>query len=199
MFFFATDLDYPFNDTFLQIMWFGFPFLGLIMLADGLSSLGETLKLGDQLSLEWNIEMTKLFEDHIIIVGIGNVGFKLLKRLKDQDVVAVDKKDMKGKDDELMEFILEHKLPFIPGDATRKRALEQAGIRKAKVIFLVIDDDLLNLKIALKARKLNPKVKIIARMFDLDFGNEVAKKLGIDKVISTSTISIPHFLGELKE
>ncbi len=199
MFFFATDLNYPFNDPLLQLLWFIFPFFGLMILVDGLSSLGTALKFSDQLSSEWNIEMANLMNNHIIIVGIGNVGFKLLKQLKDYDVVAIDKFDEKGRDEEVFEYKTINHLPFIRGDATRTKILEDAGIDKASAIIILIDNDLLNIKIALLAKKLNPEIKTIVRMFDIEFGRDIKDKMEIDAVISTSSISIPYFIDAINE
>ena len=69
-------------------------------------------------------------------------------------------------------------IPVIQDDASRPTALEAAGIAKARAIVLCSQNDALNLKIALKARSLNPDVKVIIRIFDDDFADALQAQFG---------------------
>ena len=195
--FFASSLDYPEGNIFFQILWIFYPLIGLILLADGLAGIGVTLKFGDPGTKEWNEEMAKVMSNHIVVVGVGNVGYNVVKNLvkKGAELLVIDKLDEKGREEEYLEYQVEKRIPTIDGDASKEGILEKANIQHATAIIVVIDNDLLNLKIALRAKLLNPKIKIILRMFDLEFGRMIQEKLGIDEVFSTSNIAAPFFVN----
>lgn len=197
--FFASSLDFPNGDLFLEIMWITFPLFGLILLGDGLAGIGTAIKFGDPTSEIWNQEVARIMKDHIVIVGIGNVGFKILKELVklEYEVCVIDKSDKEGRD-EFDEYQKDHKIPTIYGDASREGILEKASVANASKMIIVIDDDLLNLKIALLVRKLNPEIHLVVRMFDLDLGEQLQDSVGINQIISTSSISVPHFIEAIK-
>lgn len=130
-------------------------------------------------------------KDHIIICGLGNIGFRTFELLKQakQDLVIISDKvaaDLRWK-------VEESGSTFILGDARNEELLLQAGIQNAKVILAVTDQDMANTTIALHARNFNPHIKIIARMHDTDLGNHISKPLGIHQVFSTSEIAAPIF------
>ncbi len=197
--FFSSSLDFPSGDLFLELLWIIFPLFGLILLADGLSGIGTAIKFGDPTSEIWNQEVAKIMKDHVVIVGIGNVGFKILKELikMELEITVIDKSTEEGRD-EFEEFQADHRIPTIYGDASREGILEKASIEDARTMIIAIDDDLLNLKIALLVRKLNPNLHLVVRMFDLEFGEQIQEKVGIDKIISTSSLSVPHFIEAIK-
>lgn len=198
--FFASSLDFPSGDFFLEIMWIMFPLFGLILLGDGLAGIGTAIKFGDPTSEIWNQEVARIMKDHIVIIGIGNVGFKILKELVEleYEVTVIDKSTEEGRD-EFEEFQEDHRIPTIYGDASKENILEKASIEDAARMIIAIDDDLLNLKIAMLARKLSPKIHLVVRMFDLEFGEQIQEKIGINKIISTSSISVPHFIEAIKK
>ncbi len=196
--FFASDLPYPEGDVYLEILWMLFPLLGIMVIGDGLASIGRVLKYGDHKTEEWNREMAKLMKNHVILVGVGNVGLKVLRQIieeKNEDVVVIDEQDESGRDEEFQS--MEHDIPLIQRDATQEKTLEMAGVEHARTLLLMVDDDLVNLKIALLAKKMNPKLRVVARMFDLKFGEQVKEHLGVDEVISTSSIAAPRFVAAI--
>lgn len=195
--FFASSLDYPEGDIFFQILWIFYPLIGLILLADGLAGIGVTLKFGDPSTKEWNEEMAKVMSNHIVVVGVGNVGYNVVKNLvkTGSEILVIDKIDEEGREDEFQEYQVDKRIPTIDGDASKEGILEKANIEEAYAIIVLIDNDLLNLKIALRAKLLNPKIKVVLRMFDLEFGRMIQEKLGIDEVFSTSNIAAPFFVN----
>ena len=152
--FFASSLDFPTGDLFLEILWIIFPLFGLILLGDGLAGIGTAIKFGDPTSEIWNQEVARIMKGHIVIVGIGNVGFKILKELVKlkYEVTVIDKSTGEGRD-EFEEFQEDHRIPTIYGDASKEGVLEKASIEDAAKMIIAIDDDLLNIKIALLVRK----------------------------------------------
>src|SRR4051812_4432967 len=102
----------------------------------------------------------------IIICGFGHVGyrsFQLLDRLgKDLSIVSrAINPDWKREAET-------RGVKVIEGDAKDNRLLIEAGIESAEAILVVTDDDLANLSISLDAKRMNPHIHVITRMFDQD-------------------------------
>ncbi len=71
--------------------------------------------------------------------------------------------------------------------------MERAGIRRADAIIPATDNELVNLDIALHAREMNPKIKVVLRMFDPDLAERVEKGFDIHTAFSTSALAAPVF------
>jgi voltage-gated potassium channel len=78
----------------------------------------------------------------------------------------------------------------IQGDAKRHDVLLKAGLKRARGICTVIDNDADNLYITVTARALNPKVKIITRAGQERYAAAI-RSSGADEVI------IPEYEGGL--
>lgn len=106
-------------------------------------------------------------ENHVIIVGFGLNGKNLAKVLKNRNIqyaIIELNPDSAKKAAEKNETV-------VYGDATKAKILEEAGIRKARVITFAISDALVIDHAVANARFLNKKVFIIARtkyVFDID-------------------------------
>lgn len=66
-------------------------------------------------------------------------------------------------------------------------ALETVGVREAECIMPVCDDDRLNLQVALKARDLNPRIRIVLRQFNRALGRKIEQNLPNCTAISPAT------------
>lgn len=128
-------------------------------------------------------------KNHFIVCGVGKVGRHILKEIEDtgrnQIIIDIDKLNIEKRMDILQNQII------IQGDATDNNILLKAGIERAQGIFAVTGDDNQNLVIALTAKQLNPKVKVVARCKEVN-NIEKVKKAGADAVIS------PNYIGALR-
>ena len=121
-----------------------------------------------------------------IICGYGRMGKKIFEKLSDNNVdvklIEMDKK----KDVELTKKEMEH---LIFGNADDKELLINVGIKDARVVVAVTDDDTTNLSILATARKLNPKIITIVRENDLadDF---LFRNANIDHIFTPSKILV---------
>lgn len=121
-----------------------------------------------------------------IICGYGRMGKKIFEKLSDNNVdvklIEMDKK----KDVELSKKEMEH---LIFGNADDKELLINVGIKDARVVVAVTDDDTTNLSILATARKLNPKIITIVRENDLadDF---LFRNANIDHIFTPSKILV---------
>jgi Trk K+ transport system NAD-binding subunit len=186
MIFFQNPL--PFVDQWMiATLFFGLPVVGLVIIAEGVVHLGNLLFQHKRYSREWQKMMASTFENHIVVCGLGNVGLRVVQHLRslEEDIIAIEKVGT-------ARFIKEVEslgIPVLVGDARDVSTLENASVRKAKAIVAVTDDDLANLESSLTAREMNPKIRVIIRMFDQKLAKQVEKSLGLDGAYSSSARS----------
>lgn len=130
-------------------------------------------------------------KDHIILCGLGHIGFRVFSILRqlDQPIVVISSNtnaDWKSK-------VLTSDCIFLEGDASKNELLIQAGIKQAKAILALTDQDMVNVSIAIDARSLNPSIKIICRMFDTLLGQHISGAFNVQQVFSTSELAAPIF------
>jgi Trk K+ transport system NAD-binding subunit len=82
--------------------------------------------------------------------------------------------------------------PHAPNDLD---VLRVAGVMEAVSIMTVSDDDRLNLQVALKARDLNPAIRVVLRQFNRTLGRKLEQNLPNCSVISVASHSAPTFVG----
>jgi Trk K+ transport system NAD-binding subunit len=188
--FFETMLPFP-GQWYLQILFFVIPILGLAAIADGVLRFGTALTNKQARGQKWQVAMASTYSDHVIICGMGKVGFRVALELCNfgRDVVAIEP-DPDGR------FVDKAKaldIPVIIADARRTESLIKAGVGRADAIIPCTDDELANLDIALDAREQNPGIKVVMRLFDPDLARRVEKGFGIHTAFSTSALAAPIF------
>ena len=118
-------------------------------------------------------------EDHLIIVGYGLSGRNVATAAKTAKIpyVIIDMNP------ETVRSEKKAGEPMIYGDATHEAVLEHVGIESARVMVVAISDPTATRGITSFARRLNPKIHIIART---RFFTETAAllKLGANEVIA---------------
>ena len=134
-------------------------------------------------------------QQHIILCGLGRVGervYALLAALGEQVVVVNDVTPLFWQEMEASTAAT-----LILGDARNEKTLRQAGVGTARAILIVTGNDMTNVAIAVDARKLNPGIRIVMRLFDQDLAEHLEAALGIDQVISTSALAAPGFVAAI--
>ncbi len=184
MIFLESSLDFP-EEWYLQPLFFLFP-ISLVRLAYLIFSRKQNLP-------EWNRIMASLCRNHIIVVGVGKVGYQVVRDLLDlrETVVPVD---IRGDAPLLAELYNNEEVPVIQGNARMASTLEQAGIRWAKGVIVVTSDDLTNLDVAMTARELNAEARIVIRLFDETLARKIAGAFAMP-AISTSQVAAPAFIA----
>jgi voltage-gated potassium channel len=164
--FLQSSRDFP-TTWYLQIFYFLMPLIGIIILAQGITEFGVMLFNRRGRSKEWQVAVASTFDHHIVLVGLGHLGYRVARDLAEmgRDVVVIEQ----NPEADLIASAKDAGIPVIQDDASRENTLIQAGIRKARAIILCIQNDSLNLKIALKARHINPNIQVVVRIFDDDF------------------------------
>jgi Trk K+ transport system NAD-binding subunit len=84
---------------------------------------------------------------------------------------------------------------YIPHAPNDYEALVLAGVGDATAIVTISDDDRLNLQVALKARDLNPAIRVVLRQFNRTLGRKLEQNLPNCSVISLASHSAASFVG----
>ncbi len=188
--FFQGSLEFPRQGP-IQLLYFIIPILGLVAVADGVIRFGVALTNKQDRGQKWQIAMASTYSGHVIICGMGKVGYRVaLELLKfNRDVVAIEA----NPDGRFLEKIQALGIPVLIADARRSENLLKAGIEKADAVIPCTDNELTNLDIALDAREINPNAKIVMRMFDPELAQRVEKGFGIHTAFSVSALAAPTF------
>lgn len=116
--------------------------------------------------------------DHLIIIGYGLNGRNLAKAAKYGKIPYI----IVEMNPETVRMEREKGEAIVYGDATNESVLRHAGIERARVVVVVINDPVSTRRIASTARVLNPHVRIIVRTRYLQEVNPL-RDLGADEVI----------------
>ena len=179
------------NHPVLELFYFIMPVIGVGVLALGLADFVFLLFNRRAGSKEWEMAIASTMNKHHILVGLGHLGFHVIQHLKggmNQDIVVIEL-DPKA---DLLTSVQAMDIPVIHDDASREKRLKAAGVTRAASIILCIQDDAMNLKIALKARSLNPQIRVIVRIFDDDFANALSAQFGFTALSGTG-LAAPAF------
>jgi voltage-gated potassium channel len=189
MVFFEGVNDFP-HVWYLQLFYFIMPLLGLGVLAQGLADFGVMLFNRRQRSKEWEMAVASTFNHHVVVVGLGHLGYRVVWQLHElnRDVVVIEAAPR----EDLVANLRAFEIPILTGDATREALLEAAGIRRARVLVLCTQNDNLNMQIAVKARSLNKDVRVIMRIFDDDFARALQQQFGFT-ALSATGMAAPVF------
>ena len=116
---------------------------------------------------------------HQILCGYGRVGRQVAAEFASDGVPFV----IIEQDPETVEECVEEGYLVLLGEASDDDVLEEAGARRARGLVATVDSDADNVFVVLSARKLNPKLHIVARASS----DESATKLemaGADRTLS---------------
>lgn len=182
----ALPTDWP-----LRIMYFVMPVLGLTVIIEGIIDFALMLRERRRFERSWCTMLAKSFNNHIILVGFGKLGYRIFHLLRklDEPIVIIER----DASNQFLEELRRDGSPLLVGDARREALLEEANIKQAKSIILATDDDLANLEIALDAQRLAPKVRIVMRMFDQNMADKTRTGFEIDLAMSQAALAAPTF------
>ena len=132
---------------------------GMIFLTGALVQVFTVGQLTQLLGLNRvNSEIGKL-KDHVIICGFGRMGVMLAKELSDarSPFLILERSDARIAQAQGLGYLC------FQADAADELALTTAGVERARILATVLPDDSVNVFVTLSARRLNPKIQIIAR------------------------------------
>ena len=170
-----------------RLVFFIVPLAGLLVLGQGLIRLGNNLVKKDI----WNRAMASTYKDHTIVCGLGKVSARVVRWILDMDeeVVVIESNSTNIYIDQMRHW----GVPVMVGDARRPEILKDAAIEYAESIVPCTNDDLINLSIALEARRQVPNIKVVLRMFDVQMAENVRTGFNIHTAFSIPELSAPAF------
>jgi voltage-gated potassium channel len=191
MIFLESSLDFP-DEWYLQPLFFLFPVLGLGAIADSVIRLAFLIFTRKQNLPEWNRMLASLCRNHFVVIGVGKVGYQVIKGLLEmrESLVAIEM----ASGAPLLGELFDQGVPVVQGNARLASVLEQAGVRQARAVIITTSDDLTNLDAAITARDLNRDAKIVIRLFDETLATKVAGAFAMP-TISTSQVAAPAFIA----
>jgi len=196
MIFLQAGVEFP-AAWYLQAFFFVMPVLGLAILARGAADFSVLFFNRKERGEAWQVAVASTYSDHVVLVGLGHLGFRVARELHNlgQEVVAIER----DPNADLLAAVRGLGFPIIQDDGLREETMYKAGLERARAVILCSSDDVLNLRMALKARALNKAARIIVRLFDDDFAREVSQNFGIDQAFSASALAAPAFAGAATE
>lgn len=136
-------------------------------------------------------------QDHVVVVGLGNVGTRVIRQLHDLDldVVAIDKaENPRGA------VVAEQlKIPLIVGDASQEDTLREASVKDCRALLVLSTDDVTNLQTALIGRQLNPNLRVVLRLFEGDLAERIQRTFDLAVSRSVSYLAAPEFAAAMLE
>ncbi|WP_433549005.1 NAD-binding protein [Streptomyces sp. CA-294286] len=138
---------------------------------------------------------------HVVLLGLGKVGTRVLARLRELDipVVCVESDPLaRG-----LALARRHRVPVVLGDVTDEGVLEAAKVHRAHAFLALTSVDTTNLEAALYARSVKPDLRVALRLYDDDFATAVFRTLraahpgALTRSRSVSTLAAPAFAGAM--
>ncbi|MFJ9726014.1 NAD-binding protein [Streptomyces sp. NPDC101209] len=138
---------------------------------------------------------------HIVLVGLGMVGTRVLARLHStgHQVVAIEcDPHARG-----VALARELGVPLILDDATMPGVLERARVRQSRSLLVLTRDDGRNLDIVMAVRETDPAVRVVTRLYDDGFAATVQRTLrasypdALTRSRSVSALAAPSFAAAM--
>jgi Trk K+ transport system NAD-binding subunit len=138
---------------------------------------------------------------HIVLVGLGMVGTRVLDRLHatGHQVVAIER-DPRARGVALARRL---GIPLLLEDATEPAVLERARVRQSGSLLVLTRDDGQNLDIVMGVRETNPAVRVVTRLYDDAFAATVQRTLrasypdALTRSRSVSALAAPSFAAAM--
>lgn len=176
------------GDVFLELLNFALPPFGIAVIADGVVRFAFLFFAQKNHDKEWITVISETLRSHVIVCGAGRVGYRVSAQLLElgHEVVVIEKRP----DAPFIAVLQAHDVPVLIDDVKSPQALQRTNVRHAAAIVCATDDDLANLNTALDARRLNPSIRVVLRLFDDDLGARVRDAFQAE-VLSSSALAAP--------
>jgi Trk K+ transport system NAD-binding subunit len=186
---FAQPVYSPPETWYLALVCGLYPLLGFVLIGEGIVRLSLLLVSREHGEKEWMKVMASTYRDHVVLCGLGHLGFRILGQLlaAGERVVGLEK-------DALGRFVADAKrtgIPVLIRDMKEDQALLDSGIEHARCIIIATNDDMANLEVALDARRMNPKIRILMRLFDQQIASKIKDAFSIEHAFSSAALAAP--------
>ncbi|MFI1018022.1 NAD-binding protein [Streptomyces sp. NPDC020965] len=138
---------------------------------------------------------------HVVLLGLGRVGTRVLARLRELDIpVVCVEEDPEARGVALARGL---RVPVVIGDVTQEGVLEAARTHRAQVLLALTSSDTTNLEAALYARTLSLRLRVALRLYDDEFATAVYRTLraahpdALTRSRSVTSLAAPAFAGAM--
>jgi len=174
---------------YLKIIYCAYPVIGFVLLGEGVVRLALLLMSKRRGEKEWMQVMASTYRDHVVLCGLGHLGVRVLEQLvaAHADVVVLERSETNP-------FLAQAKamnVPVLVRDMKEDQALLDAGIKEASAVVIATNNEVTNLEVALDSRRMNPRIRVIMRMFDPQLASKIAEAWTIDAAFSSSALAAP--------
>jgi hypothetical protein len=125
--------------------------------------------------------------DHVVVVGLGQVGYRLATALREcgVPVVVVEADEA----DESVGHARADKLPIVIGRGADPLVLSRLSLGRARALAAVTPDDLTNVEVAMTARALARDLPVVLRAGDGEVAQETGSLFRIGHVIDVHHVA----------
>lgn len=178
------------TDSWVLVLLFGtYPLVGVLVIGEGIVRLALLVSSKQHSEKEWTKVKASTYRDHVVLCGVGHLGFRVLQELitGEASIVAIEK----NPDARFLAQAKATGIPVLIRDMKDDEALHEAGIEHARAIVIATNDDMANLEVALDARRMNPRIRILMRLFDQQIAAKISQPLSVDVAFSSSSLAAP--------
>ncbi len=188
--FFQPSLAFPRHPA-LEAVFFLIPVVSFLMVVEGFLRFGALVVNRNQNPEVWNMALAQSFENHVVIAGMGKIGLRAARLLLDdgERLVCVEKNPESLPRTEFEE----RGAALITGNILADDVFRKVHVEKAKCFMACTDDDLVNFESALKARAVNPGIRVVLRLFNDKLASQMESNFNISIVYSSSALAAPSF------
>jgi Trk K+ transport system NAD-binding subunit len=129
--------------------------------------------------------------DHVVVCGLGNIGFRMVEQLHDLGVplVAAELQET----NRYLSTVRRLGVPVLVADIRLPETLQTLQVQRARSVVVVTSSDIVNLETALNVQALKPEARVVLRLFDPDLAARVERAFGIHISRSPSALAAPAF------
>lgn len=137
------------------------------------------------------------FADHVVVIGLGQVGTRVVAQLHDLGVpVVCIERNPEARGVSLAKRL---GIPVVFGDASRDDTLRAAYVGSSRALVTMTSQDMVNLEAGLIARSIREDLRVVLRLFDGDFAKRVERQFQIPVSRSVSFLAAPAFAAAMVE
>ena len=130
---------------------------------------------------------------HIVLCGLDGLGLRTVEELRKvgEEVIIVA-------NDAAESFVgraVAMGASFHAGNYREEAVLRAACVEDARALVVTANDDVGNIHAALAAQELNPKIRIVLRIFNQEFGRRLEALFQDCEILSSSAIAAPAFVA----
>ena len=133
--------------------------------------------------------------DHVIVIGLGNVGTQVALQLRGLGVPVVGieaDENSRG-----IAAARDAGISVVYGDASNAATLQKAQVRKCRALVAVTSNDIVNLEAALHAHSMRNDLRTVLRLFEPDLAERAQRHFGMAASLSVAGVAAAEFAAAM--